>query len=346
MCGIAGFFNRNIDREKTILAMTGRMIHRGPDTSGCWIDKYSGWTFGHRRLSIMDLSENGAQPMISASGRLVICFNGEIYNSEHLRQKLLKDNYVKAFRGTSDTEVMVEAAEAYGIEKAIRECKGMFAIALYDRYEKCFKLLRDRAGEKPVYYGFINDGKSEPYFAFASDPAVFTEIPGFNRKINRDALAQFMLYNYVPSPLSIYEGIYKLNPGQILTLQEPFKEPEIHYYWSMKEAALNGEKNRFNGTEEEATKQLEILLRNAIREQLIADVPLGAFLSGGIDSSLVVSLMQCLSNKPIQTFTIGFDDPKYNEALFAKEISAHLGTDHTELILSEKEMKEAIPQMA
>ena len=346
MCGIAGFCNETLDRKNTITKMTNRMIHRGPDAGGYWLDAQSGWTLGHRRLAILDLSENGSQPMFSASRRFVICFNGEIYNVENLRNKLIKDGHIHNFRGTSDTEVLLEAIETYGVEATITECKGMFAIALYDRAEKIFYLLRDRVGEKPVYYGYINNGKNKPYFAFASEPALFAEISDFNKKIDRDALAQYMLYSYIPAPLSIYEGIYKLGPGQILTLRAPFEKPEIHSYWSMKDVAIKGEKEQFEGSETEAAEYLESLLKNAIRQQMVADVPLGAFLSGGIDSTLIVSLMQNLSHDPIQTFTIGFDDPKYNEAKFARNISNHLGTNHTELILTENEMKKAIPQMA
>ena len=346
MCGIAGFCNETLDRKDTITKMTNRMKHRGPDASGYWLDAQSGWTLGHRRLSILDLSENGSQPMISASRRFVICFNGEIYNVEDLRNKLIRNGYIHNFRGTSDTEVLLEAIETYGVEATITECKGMFAIALYDRAKKIFYLLRDRVGEKPVYYGYINNGKNKPYFAFASEPALFAEISDFNKKINRDALAQYMLYSYIPAPLSIYEGIYKLGPGQILTLRAPFEKPEIHSYWSMKDVAIKGEKEQFEGSETEAAEHLENLLKNAIRQQMVADVPLGAFLSGGIDSTLIVALMQNLSHDPIQTFTIGFDDPKYNEAEFARNISNHLGTNHTELILTENEMKKAIPQMA
>ncbi|MDD3368249.1 MAG: asparagine synthase (glutamine-hydrolyzing) [Lachnospiraceae bacterium] len=340
MCGIAGFCNNTIDRVAVISAMNARMLHRGPDAGDYWLDENSGWTFGHRRLSIVDLTETGAQPMHSASGRFVICYNGEIYNASEVRDKLLAEGHVTAFRGTSDTEILLEAFEAYGVKKAISMCKGMFAIALYDKQEKTLSLLRDRVGEKPLYYGFVNG-----YFAFASDPALFRELPGFTGEINRDALAQFMRYCYIPAPLSIYEGIYKVKPGEILTMKVPFQEYVTESYWSMEEAALEGERNPFTGSEEEAREELERLLTDSIRGQMIADVPFGAFLSGGIDSPLIVSLMQKISKEPVKTFTIGFDDPKYNEAQFAKEIAEHLGTDHTELYLSEKELIEAIPKM-
>ena len=345
MCGIAGFYNSNIDRKKTIMEMNARMYHRGPDMGSFWLDDQSGWTFGHRRLSILDLSENGVQPMFSLSGRFVICYNGEIYNITALRDRMLKERVISRFRGTSDTEVLVEAIEAYGIENVLSNCKGMFALALYDRTKRELTLVRDRVGEKPVYYGYIKEPAKAPFFAFASDLALFTKIPGFQKEINRDALAQFMLYNYISAPMTIYSDIFKLRPGQMLRLKAPFDQPEIITYWSMKSAAIYGENHIFDGSMEEAERELEKLLTSAVEGQMEADVPLGAFLSGGIDSTLVVSLMQSISEQPIKTFTIGFDDLKYNEAEYSKEIAGYLGTDHTELYLSEKEMRDAVFQM-
>lgn len=325
--------------------MMDRMLHRGPDAGSTWLDPSSGWTFGHRRLSIIDLSESGTQPMVSASGRFVITYNGEIYNHKVLRERLVKEGRVTEFRGTSDTEVLVEAIEAYGLEKTLEMSKGMFGLAVYDRQEKVLKLARDRAGEKPLYYGFIKDANDNKYFAFASDCAVLTKLPGFHQAIDRKALANYMTYKFIPTPMSIYEGIYKLEPGSVLTLKAPGAEPEIKSYWSMREAARYGEEHPFKGSYEEARDHLEALLTDAIRDQMCADVPVGSFLSGGIDSPLVSSLMQKLSDKPIHTFTIGYDDPKINEAQFAKEISEHLGTDHTELSLTEHEMREVITKL-
>ncbi len=348
MCGIAGFYNDNLtfeDRERIIRAMTDRMSHRGPDADGHWLDDRSGWTLGHRRLSILDLSETGAQPMISASGRSVISFNGEIYNADILKDKLIESGFVKAFRGHSDTEILLEAIEAFGLEETLTMAKGMFAFAVYDREKRILRLARDRAGEKPLYYGFVRDGVNAPFFAFASDCALFRCIPGFRGDIDRDALAAFLLYKFVPAPMSIYRDIYKLKPGTILTLREPFTEPEIKTYWSMIDAARNGEEHPFTGSYEEAMERLESILTDSIRGQMTADVPVGAFLSGGIDSPLVVSIMQKLSSRPVKTFTIGYDDPRINESGFAADIARHLGTDHTELILTEKEMKELIPEL-
>ncbi|MBQ9409010.1 MAG: asparagine synthase (glutamine-hydrolyzing) [Clostridia bacterium] len=344
MCGIAGFNNDCLPRAEVIRAMTDRMAHRGPDADGFWLDDQSGWTLGHRRLSILDLSESGAQPMISASGRFVISYNGEIYNAALLREKLLKGGHVKAFRGHSDTEILLESIEAFGLEETLKLSKGMFALAVYDRRERVLRLTRDRAGEKPLYYGYVENG-GKPFFAFASDCALFGCIPGFRREIDRDALTAFLLYKFVPAPMSIYKGICKLPAGTILTLRAPYQTPEITPYWSMVETAQNGQAHPFTGSYEEAKERLEAFLTDSIRGQMVADVPVGAFLSGGIDSPLVVSLMQKLSDKPVKTFTIGYDDPKINESQFAREIAQHLGTDHTEMILTEKEMKDLIPSL-
>ncbi len=345
MCGIAGFYNSRVERASLIRSMTDRMRHRGPDAEGFWLDEHSGWTLGHRRLSILDLSESGAQPMLSSSGRYVLCYNGEIYNSSFLREKLLRERHVSAFHGHSDTEILLEAIAAYGLKETLMLCKGMFAFAVYDREERVLSLARDRAGEKPLYYGMVRDDKGKSFFAFASDLALFKCIPGYDVEINRDALAAFLMYKYVPAPASIYKDIFKLPPGCILTLREPFYAPEITTYWSLLEVAVHGQEHPFTGSYEEAKERLEALLTASIHDQMVADVPVGAFLSGGIDSPLVVSIMQKLSDRPIRTFTIGYDDPHINESRFAADIADHLGTEHTELILTEREMKEIIPNL-
>ncbi len=337
MCGIAGFCGKTTDNLAEIKKMCDQIIFRGPDAEGYWIDENTNVTLGHRRLSILDLSENGSQPMISASGRFVIAYNGEIYNFQSMKDKLIAENYISSFRSSSDTEVLLEAFEAYGLD-AIKSLKGMFAIALYDRQEKTLHLMRDRAGEKPLYYGMVNG-----MFVFASDLASITAMDGFDNQINRASLEAFVRYKSIPQPLSIYEHIYKLIPGQILSIQAPFKAPSFTTYWSMAEAAINGMKNPFTGTETEAREELKHLLTDAVRDQMISDVPIGAYLSGGIDSPLVVSVMQSISTTPVKTFTIGFDDEACNEAVFAKDIAKHLGTQHTELYISEKELKEVVP---
>lgn len=345
MCGISGFYNEKIDRVSAINRMNQMMIHRGPDASGYWIDENSGWSFGHRRLAIVDLSENGAQPMMSASERFVITYNGEIYNASFIKEKLKKDGYRIAYSGSSDTEVLLEAIEKYGIDETLSMCKGMFAFALYDRKKRELFLARDRVGEKPLYYGWVSNS-DKPYFAFASDISLFKQLPEFYNEIDRNALAEYMLYSYIPAPMTVYKEIYKLMPGCVLRLKTPFGDPEIYSYWSMEECARNGEEFPFDGNEQDATNKLELLMSEAISEQMVADVPIGAFLSGGIDSATIVALMQKMSMVPIKTFTIGFDDPKYNESNYANDISDVLGTDHTNLIISEKEMESVIPEMA
>ncbi len=347
MCGIAGFINNRIDAPEVIRNMTKRMIYRGPDSHGEWTEENTGVTLGHRRLAIVDLTENGAQPMHSADGRFVISYNGEIYNAEEVKAALenayLNKGSRLSLRGTSDTEVILEAFGALGIRQTLALMKGMFAVALYDRKVRTLTLMRDRAGEKPLYYGFVKGA-----FVFCSDPEVLRGYPGFDARVDRESLQLYMRYGFIPAPFSIYEGIYKLEAGSVLTIKEPFGETDIvcERYWSMAQNAEKGLRDPFMGTEKEAADQLEALLTEAIRGQMISDVPIGAFLSGGIDSPLIVSLMQKISDKPVKTFTIGFDEKKYNEAEFAKDIAKHLGTDHTELYVSEKELLNVIPRLS
>lgn len=337
MCGIAGFCGLTTDNIKTIKRMCDQIVHRGPDAEGYWSDSNVNITLGHRRLSILDLSENGTQPMASASGRFILCYNGEIYNYKSIREKLESDGYIINYKSSSDTEVILEAFEAYGLE-AVKSMKGMFAIALYDRQEKTLHLMRDRMGEKPLYYGNVG-GK----FVFASDLSCFYALDDFNNQISREALAAYIRYKSVPQPLSIYEHIYKLIPGQILSIKAPFNNPVFSTYWSLHESVNKGISNPFTGSEEEAKEKLRSLLKETVHNQMISDVPIGAFLSGGIDSPLIVSIMQSLCDAPVKTFTIGFDDPKYNEAIYAKDIAHHLGTDHTELYITENDLKDVIP---
>lgn len=347
MCGIAGFIDRQLNQIQVVREMTARMKQRGPDGRGEWADEISGVTFGHRRLAILDLSENGAQPMISACGRYVLTYNGEIYNAEALRTEVLAHKKARgehfSFRGSSDTEALLEAAAILGMEKTLSMAKGMFAFAMYDREEHVLTLARDRAGEKPLYYGFAGG-----CFVFSSDPNALLAYPKFEAKVDRRALHEYMRYGFVPAPYSIYEGIKKLLPGFVLTLRPPFAEAQIeqHAYWSMAEAAENGRKRPFAGSRQEAADELERLLSRAVQEQMVSDVPLGAFLSGGIDSPLITALMQKVSTSPVKTFTIGFDEKKYNEAEYAKEIAAHLGTEHTELYVTEQELLDVIPKLS
>lgn len=341
MCGIAGFCNRKKHWREDIEAMNQRMFHRGPDAGGIWCNADESVVFGHRRLSIVDLSENGAQPMTSKSGRFTICFNGEIYNYKKIADKLLAEKKVTAFRGSSDTEVLLEAFESYGIEETIRQCKGMFAIALFDKETKKLYLLRDRVGEKPLYYGFVNGE-----FVFSSDLGSIRILEGFDNAIEERVLNVYFVHGYIPAPYTIYKQIYKLEPGCMLEMDAPYREPEIKPYWSMTEAAVYGQNHLFIGSEEEAADELERLLKESVREQMAADVPVGAFLSAGIDSSTIVALMQSLSERKVRSFTIGMEDKAYNEAEAAKEIARHLGTEHTELYITEADAKAVIPSLA
>ncbi|MGN1181347.1 MAG: asparagine synthase (glutamine-hydrolyzing) [Suilimivivens sp.] len=343
MCGIAGFCNFAGDGKSNIERMKDRMLHRGPDAGGTYINEDGSVVLGHRRLSIVDLSENGSQPMMSHSGRYVIVYNGEIYNYKKIADKLLKEGRVTAFRGTSDTEILLEAFEAYGVKEAISLCKGMFAIALYDRKEEALYLLRDRVGEKPLYYG-----KVAGCFAFASDIGVLTVMDGFQNPINTAVLDLYFVHGYIPAPYSVYQDIYKLEPGTILKIKLPFnklEDAETETYWSMKETARCGQSHLFKGTEQEAADELERLLKESISEQMVADVPVGAFLSAGIDSSTIVALMQSLNQGRVRSFTIGMEEKGYNEAVYAKEIAKHLGTEHTELYITQEDAKAVIPKL-
>ena len=347
MCGIAGFCSKknNIVIEYAIRSMANKIEHRGPDDEGFWIDKNSGVALGHRRLSIIDLTPTGHQPMVSHSGRYVIVYNGEVYNYQDILNDMTKHTYKTnsslSFRGSSDTEIILEAIELFGLEKAVKSFAGMFAFALYDRKKKKIHLVRDRAGEKPLYYGFINSA-----FVFASELKSIRSFPGFKNEINRDVLSLYFRHNYIPAPYSIYKDIYKLTPASILTMDvDTLGEPDIRPYWSAMDIAQGGVSNQYTGSEEEAVKQLEVLLRQSIRGQMISDVPLGAFLSGGIDSSLIVSLMQAECSRPVKTFTIGFNEKEFNEAIEAKKVATYLGTEHTELYVSPEEARSVIPKL-
>ncbi|SFP34747.1 asparagine synthase (glutamine-hydrolysing) [Butyrivibrio proteoclasticus] len=346
MCGIAGLIQYKKDAGENIRRMNERMLHRGPDDGGIYISDDGKVALGHRRLAIVDLSKNGAQPMESHSKKSVIVYNGEIYNAAEVKELLLSDAAAKgtdigAFRGTSDTEVLVEAIEYFGMKRALSLCKGMFAIAVYDLEKGTISFARDRVGEKPLYYGNVAGA-----FAFASDIGCLRVVDGFDNEINTDVLDIYFEEGYIPSPYSIYKGINKLEPGTILTLNVETLETKTDIYWSMADAAKKGQSNIFTGSRKEAADELERLLKESIKGQMVADVPLGVFLSAGIDSSTVVSLMQSIAPGKVRTFTIGMEDEKYNEAVIAKEIAAHLGTDHTELYINENDAKAVIPKLS
>lgn len=341
MCGIAGFCNMPQNWRENIIRMNDRMYHRGPDGGGIWANSDSTVVLGHRRLAIVDLTPSGIQPMQSVSGRYVIVLNGEIYNYKDIADKLKKEGKIKEFRGTSDTEVILESIEAYGFEEAIKMAKGMFAIAVYDQKMKKLLLARDRIGEKPLYYGFLRDK-----FIFASDIAAIRENGAFEENLDLEALALYFSHGYIPAPYTIYKNIKKLEPGSILELSAPYKEETVYKYWDIMKIAKQGQENIFKGTEKEAADELERLLKNSIRSQMVADVPVGAFLSGGIDSTAVVAVMQALNSRKIKTFTIGFENDLYNEAPYAKKTAEYLGTDHAELYISDREAQNIISKLA
>ena len=346
MCGLTGGWSRQRFRElqEALPRMTDALVHRGPDDDGHWSDADAGIALGHRRLSIVDLSPAGHQPMTSASGRWVIAFNGEIYNHPELRAKLEAADRAPTWRGHSDTETLLAAIEAWGVEATLERSAGMFAIALWDRDERALWLARDRLGEKPLYYGW-NRGA----FLFGSELKALRAFPGFDAQVDRQALALYLRHNAVPAPFSIHQGIHKLLPGHWLRLGlhdlERAAEPEPKAYWSAADQAHAGRETQFAGTEAEATDALECLLHDAIGRQMVADVPLGAFLSGGIDSSVVVALMQTQSSRPVRTFSIGFNEEGYNEAQHAAAVARHLGTEHTELYVSPEDAMAVIPRL-
>lgn len=337
MCGITGFWqsNRAAEHPLELLNRMGTALaHRGPDDSGAFHDDTVGIGLAFRRLSILDLSPEGHQPMFSASGRFAIIFNGEVYNFEELRAELGSHRW----RGHSDTEVMLETIERRGVEDAVQRFIGMFAFALWDRHERKLYLLRDRLGIKPLYYG-----RAGSDFVFASELKAIRQHPEFQAEIDRDALALYMRHNYVPSPHCIYRGLQKLPPGCMLTLDSSMSTPAVHRYWSGEEVAHRGEKSPSQASDTEAVDQLHRLLLDAVRLRMMADVPLGAFLSGGVDSSTVVALMQAQSHKPVKTFTIGFHEDGYNEAADARRVAEHLHTEHTELYLTSKDAQDVVP---
>jgi asparagine synthase (glutamine-hydrolysing) len=324
--------------------MAQAISSRGPDDFGEWTDAAEGIGFGHRRLAIVDISPAGHQPMASASGRFVLAYNGEIYNHMDLRAQITALGREPSWRGHSDTETLLAAIETWGLEEALKRSIGMFAIGLWDREQRTLSLARDRLGEKPLYYGWQGQGDTA-VLLFGSELKALRAHPAFQAGIRRDALALFLRHNYIPAPYTIYEGIQKLPPGTVLTLSLQEKEGRSRTYWSLPDVAVAGLANPLHGSREEIVGELETLLRSAVSQQMVADVPLGAFLSGGIDSSTVVALMQTQSSRPVRTFTIGFNEKGYNEAVHAKAVASHLGTDHTELYVTPQQAMDVIPRL-
>ena len=340
MCGIAGFFDPRdfnpTEAKQLVRRMASRVVHRGPDDSGVWVDGKSGIALAHQRLSVLDLSPAGHQPMKSPSRRYVIVYNGEIYNHLELREQLGGVAWV----GHSDTETLLAAIDAWGVSATLEKCVGMFAFALWDRKANTLTLARDRLGEKPLYYGW--QGK---VFVFGSELKALRAHPAFRSEIDRGALALFLKYNYIPAPSSIYKGIFKHLPGAFVVVRSREIELEPTIYWSARKCAEKGQRNVFSGDDGEAGEELERLLQQAVSSQMVADVPLGAFLSGGVDSSTIVSLMQAQSSRPVKTFTIGSYSSGYNEAEQAKKVARHLGTEHTELYVTPEEAMAVIPRL-
>lgn len=381
MCGIAGIIDTSCQTSRDTLEYYGRRMnallrHRGPDDKGLWVDAQTGIVLAHRRLSILDLSPAGHQPMVSPCERYVLVFNGEIYNFRHLRKEL---DAISAWpwRGHSDTEVLLAGIRHWGLEQTLQKAVGMFALAVWDRQTHSLSLARDRLGEKPLYYGLIPQSSdfAGTCFVFASELKALRAIPGFPAEINRDVIPLYLRHRYIPTPYSIYAGIYKLWPGCILTFQgqrniEPFpptssspflaktRETVLRTtsgvishvcqpipYWSLGQAAYTGQQHPFSGTEAEAVDHVDRLLRQTVQGQMIADVPLGTFLSGGIDSSTIVALMQAQSTRPVQTFSIGFGDVSHNEAPYAKAVADYLKTQHTEYYVTEQDALNVIPRL-
>ena len=343
MCGITGFVAKQDGMHEIINSMRSAIKHRGPDSAGSWVDENIGIALGHQRLAIQDLSEAGHQPMRSPSSQFLITFNGEIYNHFEIRESLQKSsNTPIAWNGHSDTETLVTAFDYIGIEKTLSIAKGMFALAVWDEKSQLLTLARDRLGEKPLFYGFLKNN-----LVFGSELKAIRKFPDFNNKISKEGLVSFFKYNYIPAPASIYENVYKLQPGHIIqfNLSIGIKKTEKQKpYWSYSELIKLAKDNQFTNVHE-AHQSLEESLENSVRSQTISDVPLGAFLSGGVDSSLIVALMQKNSITPTKTFTIGFNEDDHNEAPYALAVANHLGTDHQEMIIDEKDALNAILQM-
>lgn len=320
--------------------MTRALAHRGPDAQDTWIDRDAGIALGHRRLSIVDLSPAGAQPMLSSNGRWVTVYNGELYNTENIRAELVRAGHIVNWRGHSDTEVILEAVSLWGVKTATEKFNGISALALWDRRDRQLWLVRDRLGVKPLYWSRLDDGT----LLFGSELRALRSHPRCNAQIDPQAVAEFLRSACIPAPLTVYRGIRKLPPAHVLRIGSD-AEPDISCYWDLRAIASAGQRNLDQRSEKELTDELEVLLRDAVGRQLVSDVPLGAFLSGGIDSSTVVALMQAQSNQPARTFSIGFREQRFNEADYARRVADHLHTQHTELIVEPKTARAVIQRL-
>ena len=346
MCGITGFLaaSRRFSQaraDRILSAMSGAIRHRGPDAAGNWLDPEAGIALGHRRLSIIDLSENGAQPMVSRSGRLAISFNGEIYNFQELRRDLETQAGARDWRGHSDTEVLIEAIDHWGLAETLPRLNGMFAFAVWDRERRELSLARDAFGEKPIYYGWTLTA-----FLFGSELKALRRFPDFDPAIDQEALAGFLRYAVVPHPRTIYNGFRKLPPGSWLTIDARVQRGELpapQAYWSIETAIERARALPFKGEDEEAVARLADILRRSVARRMVSDVPLGAFLSGGVNSSTIVALMQEQSSRRVRTFSIGNTERGYDEAGDAEAVAKHLGTDHTALHVNSREARAVVP---
>ena len=342
MCGIAGFVDHSPAAGQYNMAavatrMAGTLVSRGPDDSGEWVERENGIGLAHRRLSIIDLSTSGHQPMLSSDGRYVLVYNGELYNFQELRVEL--EARGQPFRGHSDSEVLLEACVAWGVERAVERCLGMFAFGVWDRHQRKLTLGRDRLGIKPLYWAHFGQ-----VFLFGSELKALRAHPGFEARIDPDAVAAFMRFSYIPAPHSVYKKVYKLEPGCLLSVQAR-QAPQIQRYWDMRQVARDGAADPLDISDEEALDQFEEVLGDAVQRRMVADVPLGAFLSGGIDSSAIVALMQKHSKRPVQTFTIGFQEADQDESGYAQQVARHLGTEHTQLIVEPRNIFALLPRL-
>ncbi|MBV1915543.1 MAG: asparagine synthase (glutamine-hydrolyzing) [Pseudomonadales bacterium] len=342
MCGIVGYWDNHGANTAVAEQMALRIQHRGPDGAGTWLNETGDLAMAHRRLAIIDLSPAGQQPMTSPCGRFTLVFNGEIYNHPDLRANLESEGGHFDWRGHSDTETLLAALRHWGVEKTLRRLNGMFAFALWDAQEKALILARDRLGEKPLYYG-----KNGSCFLFGSELKSFKIHPNWQPEIDRDALSLYMRHNAIPCPWSIYKGIKKLPPAHFVVIRDAGREiSEPRCYWDLSTIAEQGVANADqNNTVETLSDELDLLLRDAVKIRMAADVPLGAFLSGGYDSTIIAALMQAQSSNPIKTFTIGFNEQGYNEAVHASAVAKHLGTEHTELYVTPEEAMAVIPRL-
>ena len=344
MCGITGFIQykggQTEDLARRCQSMAYTIVHRGPDADGVWVDPSFPVALGHRRLSIIDLSKAGAQPMESASGRYVLSFNGEVYNFSRLRQEPELSNY--PFRGHSDTEVILAAIQHLGVERAVGKLEGMFAMALWDREERCLWLARDRVGKKPLYYGWCGNS-----FLFGSELKALRQHPDFENDLDRDALGQYLQYGWVSQPNSIYRHVRKLPQGSVLKITKDCHAwaAQPKSFWSAKDIAERGQSSPFTGSYEGAVDQLDVVLNEAVSDRMVADVELGALLSGGIDSSMIVALMQKTADRPVKTFSIGFWEEKYNEAEYASAVAKHLNTEHHEIYVTPDQALDVVSEL-